>query len=85
MAYHIVKYIICAEFWGTNIIAVPLSTNSGDVSPRPPVIYAHGLSRKPLLDLLCSLWYGLLSDNVNSALYAVWYRYGKTSISFRAE
>jgi len=33
---------------GTNIIAVPLSTNSGgDVSPRPlPVIYAH------VLDLL---------------------------------
>jgi len=33
---------LCGEFWGTNIIAVPLSTNSGGTCPpRPPVIYAH--------------------------------------------
>ena len=43
MAYRTVKYIIRAEFWGTNIIAVPLSINSGGrVPPSPPVIYAHG-------------------------------------------
>ena len=43
MAYRVVKYIICAEFWGgTNIIAVPLSTNSGGTCPPVPlVIYAH--------------------------------------------
>jgi len=76
MAYHIVKYIICAEFWGTNIIAVPLSTNSGGT----PMVY-----RESHYWTCYAVWYGLLSDNVNSALYAVWYRYGKTSISFRAE
>ena len=41
-AYRVVKYIVCAEFWGggTNIIAAP-STNSGGTSPNapPPVIY----------------------------------------------
>jgi len=33
MAYRIVKYIICGEFWGTNVIAVPFSTNSGGTCP----------------------------------------------------
>ena len=42
MAYGVVKYIICAGFWGTNITAVPLSTNCGGTCP--PVIYAHGQS-----------------------------------------
>jgi len=34
-AYRVVKYITCAEFWGTNIIAVPKYKFLG-VSPFPP-------------------------------------------------
>jgi len=52
MAYRTVKYIICGEFWGTNIIAVPLSTNSGGTCPPVhPVIYAHAMTivQRPLL------------------------------------
>jgi len=43
MAYRIVKYryIICAEFWGTNIVAVPSVQILGGRVPPPPVIYAH--------------------------------------------
>ena len=54
MAYRVVKYIICAEFWGTNIIAVPLSTNSGGTCPPvPPVIYAHAPDSHQCSDVVC--------------------------------
>jgi len=44
MAYHVVKYIMCAEFWGTSIIAAPSHKFwGGRVLPDPtPVICAYG-------------------------------------------
>ena len=43
MAHRIAKYNICAEFWGDEHHCRPPQYKFwGDVSPRPPVIYAHG-------------------------------------------
>ena len=42
MTYRIVKYIICAEFWGDEHHCRPPQYKFwGDVSPVLPVIYAH--------------------------------------------
>jgi len=39
MAYRVVNYIICAEFWGTNITVVSSTNSVGRVPPSPLVIY----------------------------------------------
>ena len=45
MAYRIVKYIICARILGDeHHCRLPQYKFSGDVSPCPPVIYAHILT-----------------------------------------
>jgi len=42
MAYRVVKYIICAEFWGDEHHCRPPQYKFGGTCPPvPPVIYAH--------------------------------------------